>query len=280
MKIGFNEATALRCEGQSLMADLEMCEKYGFDYFEIRYDCIAKYIQEGHTLEELGEWFKNHNIKPWAYNTLEFFNQLDPFQTLAMDWHLDWIKKVCEAIGMKMLIAVPSFNVGLDKTVEEIKKEAAARLRYIAQKMGPDIRVSLEFCGVPTCSINQFQTAYDVVEEVGLPNVGVTLDTFHFHEMGSSLEALRKADPKEIFVYHLNACEDLPIGSCGDDKRLWPEEGVVNHAGIAAALNEIGFDGVCTIEEFRPEYYAMNHEENIKKAAEVTKAFVAKYYNK
>ena len=64
------------------MADLEMCEKYGFDYFEIRYDCIAKYIQEGHTLEELGEWFKNHRINPWAYNTLEYFNQLNPFQTL------------------------------------------------------------------------------------------------------------------------------------------------------------------------------------------------------
>ena len=28
-----------------------------------------------------------------GYNTLEFFNQLDPFQTLAMDWHLDWIKE-------------------------------------------------------------------------------------------------------------------------------------------------------------------------------------------
>ena len=195
-----------------------------------------------------------------------------------MDWHLDWIKKVCEAIGMKMLIAVPSFNVGLDKSVEEIKKEAAARLRCIAEKMGPDIRISLEFCGVPTCSINQFQTAYDVVEEVGLPNVGVTLDTFHFHEMGSSLHALQKADPKTIFVYHLNDCEDLPIGSCGDDKRLWPGEGVVNHAGIAKALKDIGFDGVCTIEEFRPEYYAMSHEENIKKAAEVTKEFVAKYF--
>ena len=31
MKLGFNEATALECKGQSLMADLEMCEKYGFD---------------------------------------------------------------------------------------------------------------------------------------------------------------------------------------------------------------------------------------------------------
>ena len=31
MKIGFNEATALECKGQSLIADLEACEKYGFD---------------------------------------------------------------------------------------------------------------------------------------------------------------------------------------------------------------------------------------------------------
>lgn len=277
MKIGFNEATALKCKGQSLMADLEMCEKYGFDYFEMRFDCLADYMKE-HTLEELAEWFKAHNIKPWAYNTLEFFNQLDPFQELACDWHLDWIIEVCKAIGMKMLIAVPSFNVGLDKSVSDIKAEAVKRLRYMAEKVGPDIRISLEFCGVPTCSINQFGTAYEVVKEVDLPNVGITLDTFHFHEMGSKLEDLKKADPEKIFVYHLNDCEDLPIGSCGDDKRLWPEEGVVDHASIAATLKEIGFDGVCTIEEFRPEYYAMEHEANIKKAAEVTKAFVAKYY--
>ena len=45
MKIGFNEATALECKGQSLMADIEMCEKYGFDYIEIRFDCIREYLK-------------------------------------------------------------------------------------------------------------------------------------------------------------------------------------------------------------------------------------------
>ena len=132
------------------------------------------------------------------------------------------------------------------------------------------MKISLEFCGAPNCSINQFGTAYDVVKAVDRDNVGITVDTFHFHEMCSKLEDLKAADGKKIFAYHLNDCEDLPLGSCGDDKRLWPEEGVVDHAGIAAALKEIGFDGVCTIEEFRPEYYEMSHEENVKKAAEVT----------
>ena len=74
------------------------------------------------------------------------------------------------------------------------------------------------------------------------------------------------------------ACEDLPLGSCGDDKRLWPGLGVVDHMGIAAALKEIGFDGVVTIEEFRPEYYAMPHDENVKKAYQATRAYVDKYF--
>ncbi|MCD8148384.1 MAG: hypothetical protein LUE92_02240 [Clostridiales bacterium] len=54
---------------------------------------------------------------------------------------------------------------------------------------------------------------------------------------------------------------------------------MIDHAGIAGALKKIGFDGVCTIEEFRPEYYEMALEENVKKAAEVTRAFVDKYFN-
>ncbi len=276
MKIGFNEATALQCQGQSLEADLELCEKYGFDYIEIRMDCVKDYLKE-HTLEELADWFSHHNLKPWAYNTLEYFNQLDTAAEQAMDEEVDFILKVCKAIDMHMLITVPTFDIP-DKTVGEIKEEAVARLRYLSDKIGEDMRISLEFCGCPNCSINQFGTAYDVVKTVDRPNVGITLDTFHFHEMCSNLADIEKADPKKIFVYHLNDCEDLPLGSCGDDKRLWPEEGVVNHAGIAAALNKIGFDGVCTIEEFRPEYYALDHEENVKKAAEVTKTFVAKYY--
>ena len=242
MKLGFNEATALECKGQSLMADLEMCEKYGFDYIEIRFDCVKDYLKE-HTLEELADWFKNHHLKPWAYNTLIFFNQRDEAGEKEIDEEVDFILQVSKAIGMKMLITVPSFDVK-DKSVSEIKEEAVARLRYLSDKVGADMKISLEFCGAPNCSINQFGTAYDVVKAVDRDNVGVTVDTFHFHEMCSRLEDLRAADGKKIFAYHLNDCEDLPLGSCGDDKRLWPGEGVVDHAGIAAALKEIGFDGV------------------------------------
>lgn len=276
MKIGFNEATALECKGQSLLADLEACEKYGFDYIEIRFDCVREYLKE-HSLEDLSNWFKNHRLKPWAYNTLVFFNQRDAAGEKEIDDEVDFIIEVCNAIGMKMLITVPTFNVG-PLSIEEIHAEAVTRMRYLADKVAPHgIRVSLEFCGAPGCSINQFGTAYAVVKEVNRENVGITLDTFHFHAMDSHWEDLEKADAKKIFAFHLNDTENLPIGAMEDIHRLWPGEGVLNHERTLKTLKNIGFDGVCTVELFRPEYYELSHDENVRISKEKTVALLEKF---
>ena len=50
MKIGYNEACALGCS--SLIKDLELCEKAGFDYIEIRLDMLTEYM-ESHRVDEL-----------------------------------------------------------------------------------------------------------------------------------------------------------------------------------------------------------------------------------
>ncbi len=47
-----------------------------------------------------------------------------------------------------MLITVPSFDVK-DKSVSEIKEEAVARLRYLSDKVGADMKISL---GVLWCT--------------------------------------------------------------------------------------------------------------------------------
>lgn len=144
------------------------------------------------------------------------------------------------------------------------------------------IKLSIEFCGAPTMSINRFEYAYDIVTEVDHPLVGITLDQYHFHAMASEWAALEKADGKKIFVWHLNGMENMPCGAAynNDEKRLWPgaEGDCLPHARYADTLKKIGFDGdCCTIEIFRPAYYEMSQEENVKKSAEVTRAHVAKY---
>jgi 2-keto-myo-inositol isomerase len=269
MKLGFNEATALKCKGQSLQADLETCEKYGYDYIEIRADCLKDYLK-GHALGELAAWFKNHRLKPWAYNTLEFFNLRDTQGTKEIDAEIDFIIEAGNSIGMKMVNTVPSFNAG-QIPVGTIKEDAVQSLRRIADKLMPHgISISLEFCGLPGCSISQFGTAYEVIKTADRPNVGITLDIFQFHGMDSHWEDLEKADGKKIFVFHLNDFDDIPIGSFEDHLRLWPGDGCSGYARTFNALKGIGFDGICTVETINPEYYTLSHDENIRVSKEKT----------
>ncbi len=287
MKIGFNEGCNRFCENHSVLEDLKLCEKYGFDYIDIQSECLDRELPKGlYTLEDLGEFFKTHHLKMLSYNALIFFNmkqtQEEKDKVMA---ELDEIIRRCEILDCKTIVVVPSMDITVDATLDEIKADAVEVLRQMVKKVEPHgIKLSIEFIGQPTMTINRFEDAYAIVEEVGSPLVGLTLDQYHFHAMASSFEALEKADGKRIFIWHLNGMENVPCGAKynNDEKRLWPDEpgDCLDHKRYADTLKKIGFEGdVCTMEVFRPDYYKLSSEENIKTAAERTRAHVAKYWD-
>lgn len=286
MKIGFNEGCNRFCENHSVLEDLALCEKYGFDYIDVQSECLDRELADGkYTLEQLGEFFRSHKLKMLSYNALIFFNMKQTQEEKdAVMTQLDEIIRRCQILDCKMIVVVPSMDLAVKATVDEIKADAVAVLKEMVRKVEPyGIKLSLEFCGAPSMSINRFEYAYAIVEEVNSPLVGVTLDQFHFNAMASGWDALEKADGKKIFVWHLNGTENMPCGAAynTDEVRLWPGESgdCLDQKRFADTLKKIGFDGgVCTVEVFRPEYYKLSNEENIKKAAEVTRAHVEKYW--
>lgn len=286
MKIGFNEGCNRFCAGHSVLEDLALCEKYGFDYIDIQSECLDRELPEGkYTLEQLGEFFRTHHLKMLSYNALIFFNmkqtQEEKDKVMA---ELDEIIRRCEILGCKMIVVVPSMDIPVHATLDEIKADAVSVLREMVKKVEPHgIRLSIEFIGSPTMTINRFEDAYAIVQEVGSPLVGLTLDQYHFHAMASGFDALEKADGKKIFVWHLNGMENVPCGAAynNDEKRLWPDEpgDCLDHKRFADTLKKIGFEGdVCTMEVFRPDYYKLTSEENIRTAAERTRKHVEKYW--
>ncbi|NDL66828.1 sugar phosphate isomerase/epimerase family protein [Anaerotalea alkaliphila] len=285
MKIGFNEGCNRFCEGHSVLKDLDLCEQNGFDYIDIQSECLDRDLAAGkYTLEELGEWFKNHKLKMLSYNALIFFNMKQTQEEKdAVMAQLDEIIRRCLILDCKMIVVVPSMDITVEATIPEIRKDAVAVIKEMLKKVEPHgIKLSIEFVAHPQMTINRFEDAYAIVQEVDSPLVGVTLDQYHFHAMASEWAALEKADGKKIFVWHLNDMEDVPCGAKynTDEKRLWPgdERGCLDHQRFADTLKKIGFEGdVCTIEVFRPDYYKLSQEENVKTAAEVTRAHVAKY---
>lgn len=289
MKIGFNEGCNRFCKDHSVLKDLDLCEKYGFDYIDIQSECLDREMAAGmYTLEDLSAWFNDpsHKLKMLSYNALIFFNmkqtQAEKDEVMAQ---LDEIIRRCNMLNCKMIVVVPSMDLPVHATLDDIKADAVAVLKDMVAKCEPHgIKLSIEFVAHPSMSINRFEDAYEIAQAVDSPLVGITLDQYHFHAMASSFEALEKADGKKIFVWHLNGMENVPCGAPynNDEKRLWPGEpgDCLDHKRYADVLKKIGFEGdVCTMEVFRPAYYELSQEENVKVAAEHTRAHVAKYWN-
>jgi 2-keto-myo-inositol isomerase len=276
MQLCFNQATTL--ENSNLVKDLEYCEKHGYDSIEIRtMDKLPEYLQD-HSLDELVEYFQTHHIKPLAFNALVFFNNRDEACYKDIINEFKQMMETGKKLGIKYVVAVPLVTKEkiLKQDIKNSCVEVLKELSGIAEPYG--IKIAVEFVGHPECTVNTFGQAYDIVETVNRENVGLVLDCFHFHAMGSKMEDLKKADGSKIFILHIDDTEDFPIGFLTDEDRLWPGLGAINLDGILSTLKEIGFSDAVSVELFRPEYYQLDAEEAIKVAKETTVNVASKYF--
>lgn len=268
MKLCYNQATTL--ENSNLEKDLELCEKHGYDYIEIRtMDKLPEYL-ESKSLDDLVEFFKSNHIKPLAMNALVFFNNRDKEgHKKIMEEFKDTLEKA-KTIGAEFIVAVPlvTENKFLKKDIKSSSVEVLTELSDLAKPYG--IKVAVEFVGHPQCTVNTFGQAYDIVETVDRDNVGVVLDCFHFHAMGSDIEDLKKADISKVFIVHIDDTEDFPIGFLRDKDRVWPGQGAIDLQGILSIVKEKGYSGAVSVELFRPEYYTWEADEVIKTAKNTT----------
>ena len=139
MKIGFNEGCNRFCAGHSVLEDLTLCEKYGFDCIDIQSECLDRDLAAGTcTLEELGDFFRTHKLKMLSYNALVGFNmkQTQAEKDAVMD-HLDKIIRRCQILDCKMIVVVPSMDLTVHATLDDIKADAVAVLREMAKKVEP-----------------------------------------------------------------------------------------------------------------------------------------------
>jgi 2-keto-myo-inositol isomerase len=277
MKLCFNEATTL--ENSNLVKDLEYCNKHGYDYIEIRtMDKLPEYL-ESHSMNDLAQFFNTNHIKPLALNALVFFNNRSEKEYQEVIEEFKSMLETAQKIGAPYIVAVPL--VTEQKIVKaEIKNSCVQVLNELSELAEPyGVKIAVEFVGHPQCTVNTFDQAYDIVQTVNRDNVGLVLDCFHFHAMGSKLEDLKQADISKIFIVHIDDTEDFPIGFLTDEDRVWPGLGAIDLDAIFSTLKEKGYNDAVSVELFRPEYYQLNAEEAIKTAKETTVKAISEYYS-
>jgi len=276
MKIGINQGTTL--ENSTLALDLELCEKHGYDYIEIRsVDKLVEYL-ETHTMDELVQFFETHHIKPLSLNALIYFNNRTEEEYAEVLAEFNNMLEIAKTLKIDKFVVVPTVT---EKKIKKsaIKKscvEVLTELSDLAEPYG--VKLALEFIGHPHATVNTLAFANEIVEAVDRDNVGIVFDTFQFYAMNSTLEDLRNTDGSKIFIFHINDVDDYMPGILLDEDRVYPGHGVIDLDSILAILKEKGIHEHVSVEIFRPEYYQLDAEEVIKKAKETTIQVVSKYF--
>jgi sugar phosphate isomerase/epimerase len=191
------------------------------------------------------------------------------------------------AIGCSrfQLVLGPTTLPGQTKVVrwEQLRR----RLARIGEVIAPHgMRLGVEFLGplyfrtrqppgatAPTVPFVWTLRETLALAEASAPNVGVTLDAWHWHHSGGSVADIRAATASRIVHVHVSDARAMPPEQVRDDMRLLPGEGVIDLIGFFGALKAIGYRGGVAPETIGPRIPdTMSPEESARIALEATTA--------
>lgn len=252
MQLGYNGATTMTSD---LQTDIRIAGQARYDVLEITATKLDKFLLT-HSIGEARQLIDAAHLKTHAINSIELINFRDAAGRAEV---LARTRQLCEygkVLDCPWIIAVPGPAPEGTKW-PEILENTVASLKAMSEVAAPTgVMLAFEFLGFPWCSVQRADQSWEIVKAANLANVGMVIDTCHFYAGGSTIESIAKVDVKKLAVFHINDVESMPKEKITDANRLFPGDGVIPLQQIIGAVRGIGFDGVASVEIFRPEYWA------------------------
>jgi len=92
----------------------------------------------------------------------------------------------------------------------------------------------------------------DWIDAIDRPNVGVLLDSFHWHAAGHTVADLKALDVRRLVHVHLGDAPAIPIEQLPDNDRCYPGEGAIDLVGFVRALVDLDYQGIVAQEVLSP----------------------------
>jgi 2-keto-myo-inositol isomerase len=251
MKLAFHGATTMT---SNLETDVAVTAHAGFKALEVwaaKMDCYLA----AHSLADLNALFVDHSVEPLTFNSIEFI-AFRGSEYIQVQTRLHELGRIAQAINCRTVVVVPSPLPDRNISWEDIVAEyvmVLLDLSNIAHLY--NINLSFEFLGFGWCSVRTPRAAFEIIQKADRDNIGLTVDAAHFYGGGGLMNELDQLDPRHIFAFHLDDLEDTPKECISDATRLLPGLGVIPLDEICSRIKFIGYDGACSIELFRPEYW-------------------------
>ncbi len=251
LKMGVSSLLWTESFGVDDVGLFEKVKSVGFDVFEI---CVADPFD--FPVKEVQKAADGAGVELTTISVaLDDRNPVSP-DAASRQKAVDFLKRMIDinmGIGSKIVggpnYAAWGYITGSSRTDDEWKW-AVDTIRKAAEyaKQQGDVVLAFE-------PINRFETyfiniaadALKFARDVGLDNVGVHLDTFHMIREEKNISDAVKACGDRLFYLHV----------CENDRGI-PGTGLVPWKEFFAALKDIDYKGIVTIESFDPDFEEIN----------------------
>jgi 2-keto-myo-inositol isomerase len=252
MRLAINGACTMTSD---LPTDILAASAAGFCYLEIWAAKMDRFLQQN-SLADLNALFQKHGVRPASINSIEFITfrgeEYPSIQARTRE-----LCGLAQKLGCSSVVVVPSPTPARETSWDEIRLESVRVLKDLgAIAAGFGVALAFEPLGFGWCSVRTAWAGADIVRQVGMENVGQVLDACHFYGAGSQMDEIDQLDPKSIFIFHIDDVESLPKEAITDARRLMPGTGALPLDDLCRRLKKIGFDGLTSVELFRPEYWS------------------------
>ncbi|KAA3644713.1 MAG: sugar phosphate isomerase/epimerase [Chloroflexi bacterium] len=230
--------------------DLDLIDKLkemGFDRIEVAVEDPA--LVDLAALKAALEKSGMKAIMCGAFGPGRNLSSLDPGERANAEAYLKWMIDAAAELDAGPVIGPMYSAVGKDRLEDEAEREQEWGLavsglkemcKYAAER---GVRLAFEPLNrFETDMVNVIEQGLKLIADVGEPNLGMLIDTFHMHlEEKDSATAIRTAGDR---VFHVHAAEN---------DRGVPGTGQVDWVAAFEALKDINYQGVVSIESFTPE---------------------------
>jgi sugar phosphate isomerase/epimerase len=136
--------------------------------------------------------------------------------------------------------------------------------RFLKQRLGAvgevladyGVRLGLEWLGPlhlrarGTPVIWKMSHTLQLIDDLGLPNLGLLLDVWHWFTAEDTVEKLRALPAERIVHCHFNDAPNKPLAEQIDSQREVPGRGIIPLRAFLQALRDIGYQDFLAVEIF------------------------------
>jgi sugar phosphate isomerase/epimerase len=245
--------STIRGQNLSLVEEIEIASKAGYDAIEPWIDELEKYAAGGGSLKDLGSRLRDRGLAVAdAIGFAEWIVDDDARRKKGLEnarRAMDLVRQV----GGQRIAAPPA---GATDQADLNLLRAAERYRTLldlGDKMG--VVPQVEVWGFSK-SLSRLGEAALVAVESGHPKACVLADVYHLYKGGSGYEGLKVLSPGALQVLHMNDYPaDPPRERIKDEHRVYPGDGVAPLKALLRDLRRMSFSGYLSLELFNRDYW-------------------------